>query len=115
MATATYKTLGRVSPADTNNADLYTVGSAVTGGAVLSTVAVANTTGSAAAYRIFVRNNSGDTAAQSNAIGYDVAIAANDTVALTLGISLSAGQILTVRSNTANALNFFAFGSEIVN
>jgi hypothetical protein len=114
MAVATYSTLGIVSPTDSNNAELYTVGSAVTGGAVLSTIAVANTTGSAGTYRIFVRNE-GAAAAQSNAIAYDVAIAANDTVALTLGITLDAADRLDVRTANANQLNFFAFGSEIIN
>jgi len=114
MATATYALLGVASPTDTNNATLYTVGSAVTGGAVLSTLAVANTTGSAGTYRIFVQNE-GAAAAQSNAIAYDVAIAANDTVALTLGITLDAADVISVRTTNANQLNFFAFGSEITN
>ena len=114
MATATYALLGVASPTDTNNATLYTVGSAVTGGAVISTIAVANTTGSAGTYRIFIQNE-GASAAQSNAIGYDIAIAANDTVALTLGICLDAADVISVRTATANQLNFFAFGSEIVN
>ena len=114
MATATYALLGVASPTDTNNATLYTVGSAVTGGAVISTIAVANTTGSAGTYRIFVQNE-GAAAAQGNAIAYDVAIAANDTVALTLGITLDAADVISVRTANANQLNFFAFGSEIIN
>lgn len=114
MAVATYALLGVVSPTDSNNATLYTCGSAVTGGAVISTIAVANTTGSAGTYRIFVQNE-GTSAAQGNAIAYDVAIAANDTVALTLGICLDAADVISVRTANANQLNFFAFGSEIVN
>jgi hypothetical protein len=114
MATATYALLGVVSPTDSNNATLYTVGSGVTGGAVLSTIAVANTSGSAGSYRIFVQNE-GAAAAQSNAIGYDIAISANDTVALTLGICLDANDVISVRTANANQLNFFAFGSEIIN
>ena len=114
MAVATYKLLGIVSPTDTNNTNLYTVGTGVTGGCVISTIAIANTIGSAYTYRIFVRD-AGASAAQSNAIAYDVAIAASDTVALTLGITLEPTDIITVRSSQANALNFFAFGSEIVN
>lgn len=114
MAEAIYKILGVQSPSTDGTAALYTVGSAVTGGAVLSTIAIANTTGSAGSYRIFVRDE-GVAAAQSNAIGWDIAIAANDTTALTLGITLDVDDIISVRSTNANQLNFFAFGSEIIN
>ena len=113
MATASYKTLGIASPTDANNTTLYTVGSAVTGGAVISTIAVANTTGSAGSYRIFVRDE-GAAAAQSNALAYDVAIAANDTIAITVGLTLDVADVISVRTTNANQLNFFAFGSEIV-
>lgn len=113
MATATYKILGVVSPTDTSDANLYTTASTATSGAVVSTIAVANRTASATTYRVFVRPL-GVAATASNAIAYDVALAANDTVALTLGVTMSATDILTVRTASANSCNFFAFGSEIV-
>jgi len=112
MATATYSLLGTATPSGT--VALYTCGTVNTGGAVLSTIAIANTSGSAGSYRIFVQNE-GATAAQGNAIAYDVAVAANDTTALTLGITLDAADAISVSSTNANQLNFFAFGSEIVN
>jgi hypothetical protein len=37
----------------------------------------------------------------------------NSTITMTLGITLNAGDIITVRSGTANALTFHAFGNEI--
>jgi hypothetical protein len=52
---------------------------------------------------------------QGNAIAFDVAIAANDTVALTLGVTLDAADVISVSSTNTNQLNFFAFGSEIIN
>ena len=45
-------------------------------------------------------------------VAYDVAIAANDTIALTLGITLATTDKLDVYASSAN-LSFAAFGSEI--
>jgi predicted amidohydrolase len=105
-----YKILGQAAPADTNNADLYTVPSATE--SVTSTIAIANTTASSSTARVFVRNN-GATAAASNAIIFDTAVPGNSTITLTLGITLDATDVITVRSSTANALIFHAFGNEI--
>ena len=44
---------------------------------------------------------------------YDVAIAANDTTALTLGMTLAATDVITIYASTSN-ISFNAFGSEIV-
>lgn len=109
MAT-TYKILGQSAPADTNNADLYTVGAGKS--AVISTLTIANVTGSAATARVFARV-AGATAAAGNALVYDVSVAANSTTALTLGITLAATDVITVRSSVTSALTFQAFGSEI--
>lgn len=108
MAT-TFKVLGQAAPANTSNADLYTVGSGKS--AIISTLNIANTTGTAATTRVFVRI-AGAAAAASNAIAYDVSIAANSVTALTLGATLAATDILTVQSGTGNALTFTAFGQE---
>ena len=113
-ASAVYRTLGGTAPTTAGTVTLYTCGTAITGGAVISTIAIANTTGSAGSYRIFVQDE-GAAAATGNAIAFDVAIAANDTVALTLGITLDAADVISVRTTNANQLNFFAFGSEITN
>jgi hypothetical protein len=109
MAT-TYKILGQSAPADTSNADLYTVGSGKS--AVISTVHIANVTGTAAKVRVFARI-AGATAGVGNALVYDVSIAANSFLALTTGITLAATDVLTVRSETSNAITFTVFGSEI--
>jgi hypothetical protein len=106
----TYKVLGQSAPADTNNATLYTVPSSTS--AVVSTLAIANVTGTAATCRIFVRI-AGATAAVSNAVLYDASIPANSTTSLTLGITLATTDVISVRTGTANSLTFSAFGSEI--
>ncbi len=108
MAT-TFKVLGQSAPTDTNNANLYTVPAATS--AIISTISISNVTGSTATARVFVRV-AGATAAVSNAIVYDVSIAANSTTAMTLGITMAATDVISVRSSTANALTFMAFGQE---
>jgi hypothetical protein len=108
MATV-YKVLGQSAPAATTNTDLYTVPSATS--AVISTLVVANRSGTAATYRIAIRP-AGATIANEHYIAYDVAVAAADSTTLTLGITLAATDVITVYSSTAN-LSFNAFGSEI--
>jgi hypothetical protein len=105
-----YKILGQAAPTDTNTADAYTV--PLLTDTIVSSIVVANTTATSANARVFVRNN-GATAATSNAVVYDVAVAANSTIALTLGITIDAGDVISVRTSTANALTFHVFGQEI--
>jgi len=109
MAT-TYKILGQAEPADANNQDLYTVPSATE--AIVSTLVVANTSGAAQTFRIFVRE-AGATAGTNNAIAYDTSLSANTQVAFTLGLTLQDTDIITVRSETGTSLTFQAFGSEL--
>lgn len=109
MATV-YKILGQSAPGTTSNADLYTVPSSTE--AIVSTLVVANTTGTDTTFRIFVRDG-GATASAGNAIAYDAAISANSQVAFTLGLTLSATDVITVQSATGAALTFSAFGSEL--
>jgi len=106
----THRVLGQAAPADTNNADLYTTPAATQ--AIVSTVTVANITATAATFRIAVRP-AGASIANQHWIAYDVSLGGADAVTLTLGVTLAATDVLTVRSGTANALAFSAFGVEI--
>ena len=108
MAT-TYKVLAQSAPSATTNTDVYTVGSGKS--AVVSTITVCNRAASAATYRIAIRV-AGATIANEDYIVYDVAIAANDTTCLTLGVTLAATDVVTVYASTAN-FSFNLFGSEI--
>lgn len=110
MASSTYKILGQQAPTGTTNVDLITVGAAKS--QVVSTLVVANTTTSSATCRVFARI-AGAAAATTNALIYDANIGPNATIAFTLGITLAATDVLTVRTGTANALTFTAFGSEL--
>jgi hypothetical protein len=105
-----YKVLGQVAPTNTSNANLYTVGAGKQ--AVVSTIAVANTTSTAAIGRVFVRI-AGAAAGQSNALIYDASFAANSTATFTIGITLNETDVITVQSSIADTLTFHAFGSEI--
>lgn len=104
-----YKVLGQSAPSATTNTDVYTVGSGKQ--AIISTITVANRAATAATYRIAVRP-SGATLANQHYIAYDITVAANDTTPVTLGISLTATDVITVYASTAN-LSFSIFGSEI--
>lgn len=90
-------------------ATLYSVPSATV--AVVSTIAIANTSASAATYRIGFDDTAG-TPGASEWLVYGPSVPANDTVFLSLGIALQAGQFIRV-SSSADTVTFQAFVSEI--
>jgi hypothetical protein len=106
----TYKILGQDNPSTTANADLYTVPSGTA--TVVSSLIVTNVTAIQALAHVFVRRT-GVAATTSNAIMYDVKVEANSLATFTLGLTMGAGDTITVRSDTANAIAFHAFGSEV--
>lgn len=108
MAT-TYKVLGQSALSATTNTDVYTVGAGKQ--AVVSSITICNRGGSSASYRIAVRP-SGATIANQHYLAYDVAIAANDTTVLTIGVTLQATDVVTAYASNAN-LSIGVFGSEI--
>ena len=107
MATA-YKVLGQIAPAATTATAIYTVPSATE--TVISSVTICNR-GTAATFRLAVRPD-GAALANQHYIAYDADIAANDTVVLTLGLTLNASDILEAYASSAN-LSFNAYGTEI--
>ena len=104
-----YLVLGQSAPSATTDTTLYTVPSATE--AIVSTITVTNRAATAATFRIAVRPNAA-TLANQHYVAFDVSIAANAVVALTLGITLDAADVITVRGSSAD-LSFNAFGSEI--
>jgi hypothetical protein len=106
----TYKVLAQAAPAATTEETLYTVGSGLS--AVVSTISVANQTGSAGTYRIAVRPSADSTTAQKHYIVYGATVGASDSIMLTLGLTLAAGDKVLVYASNAN-MSFSAFGSEI--
>jgi hypothetical protein len=103
----TYKILGQITGSNANQT-LYTVPAATS--AVVSTIVIANHSTSANSYRIGIIP-SGDTLSDENYIAYDTYIGANDTVAITAGITLATGDFLQVYGNDTGS--FSAFGTEL--
>jgi len=104
-----YKVLAQSAPSATTATDIYTVGSGKQ--AVVSTITVANRSASASSYRIAVRP-AGATLANQHYLAYDIAIAANDTTVLTIGVTLATTDVVTVYALSAN-LSFGIYGTEI--
>ena len=106
MATAN-KVLGQSAPSATTNTSLYTVPGATS--AQCSTLAVCNR-GVSTTFRVAVRP-AGAAIANEHYIAYDAYVNANDSVFLTLGITLAATDVVTVYGGHAN-LSFSLFGQE---
>jgi hypothetical protein len=108
MAT-TYKVLGQLAPALTTDTTLYTCPSATE--AVISSLVVTNRGSGSGTYRIAIRPN-GATLSAEHYVAFDVTLSANSFVSLTLGLTIDATDVITVRASTAD-FSFSAYGSEI--
>ena len=104
-----YKILGQLAAAATTEEGLYAV--PASSSTVVSSIVVANRGATAATYRLAVKPTAATTLATNHYIAYDVSIAANDSVALTLGITLAATNAIRTYASNTN-LTFTAFGSE---
>lgn len=110
MAT-TYKVLGQVqgTAAVGTYSTAYTVPASTS--AVVSTITICNQAASDATYRVAVAASG--TPATAEFIVYGATVKANDTVTLTLGLTLQATKNIVI-SSSANTTSFGVFGSEIV-
>jgi len=104
-----YKVLGQSAPSATTATTLYTVPASTS--AVVSTIVVANRDSTSATFRLAIRP-AGATLANQHYVAYDCSVGANDSTALTLGITLATTDVITVYASSAN-LTFNAYGSEI--
>lgn len=107
--TTAYKVLGQSNPTAATVTTLYTVPSA--NAAVISSIAISNqhTANSNVSIAICVANAAVGTA---NYIVKDALIVPNDTIFLTLGVTMAATDTIRINASTAN-IGFSAFGSEI--
>ena len=106
----TYKVLGQSAPAANTTANVYTVPAATQ--AVVSSIIVTNRNQNAnITYRLAVQP-AGVALANQHYIAYDSTVAALDTVALSLGLSLGNTDVLSVYTANAN-VSFGVFGVEI--
>jgi hypothetical protein len=102
-----YKVLGQLAATTTATA-VYTCPSSTE--TVISTITVCNRAATSKTYRIILRPND-EALDNKHYLAYDVNVAANDTTALTLGITMDATDKLYVSGST-NDLTFNVFGSE---
>ena len=110
MATI-YKVLGQVSPVTAaTTTTLYTVPAARS--TVVSTIVICNRGSTSSTFRIAVQPAAA-TLANQHYLNYDTAIPSNDTIFMTIGITLAATDIVTVYSSSSTNLSFSIFGSEI--
>ena len=104
----TYKVLGQAN-GNTVIANVYTVPAATQ--AVISTIVIANRSSSNTNYRIAVQP-AGAALSNQHYIAYDSVVAGNDSIALSLGLTMGNTDVLSVNASS-NVLSFSVFGSEI--
>ncbi len=108
MATA-YKVLGQTITSAAGTATLYTVPASTS--AVCSTIVVCNQAASAATFRIAVRP-AGAAVEAKHYLSYNTTINANDSITITIGITLATTDVISVTASTAT-VSFNLFGSEL--
>ena len=109
MAT-TYKVLAQFAPTVTAYPSVvYTVPSSTS--AVVSTVSICNRGTTPSTYTLAVLQSGGSTEDKIY-VTYDAPIAANETIFLTVGMTLATGDSVYIRPSNAN-LTVNMFGSEI--
>jgi hypothetical protein len=106
--TINYKVLGQSNPSATTATNLYTVPALTS--AIISTISICNQ-GVSGTFRIAIRP-AGATLSALHYIAYDASLNANDSISLSLGVTLATTDIITIYASTAN-FSFSAFGSEI--
>ena len=104
-----FKILGQNTPAATTSTDLLTVPGSTQ--YVVSTVVVANTTASGVTFRLSAAIG-GAALTTAQYLFYDVALGANSSTTLTLGLTLDATDKLRVYASTTG-VTFNAFGTAI--
>ncbi len=109
MPTA-YKVLGQSNPSASTETTLYTVPSATQ--AVVSSIAVCNQAATSATFRIAVRPAADATTTAKHYLVYGTTVAANDTVVLTIGVTMAASDKIQIIGSTST-LSFTAYGSEL--
>ena len=108
MANA-YKILGQLADASANDVTLYTVPASTE--TIVSTIIICNREATANTFRLAIKEDGG-AVANEDYIAYDTNIDANDTITLTLGITLDASDVISAGASDAN-VSFSVFGTEI--
>jgi hypothetical protein len=107
--TTVYKVLGQITPSANTASTLYTVPSA--NSAIISTLSICNQDSAATTFRLAVRP-AGESLGSKHYLNYDTPLPGNDTITVTIGMTLAATDVVTVYAGSAT-VSFNAFGSEI--
>ena len=106
----TYKLLGQARENSTNAVSVYSPSASTE--TIIKTIVVANTTSSAATFRMFVDDN-GTTYDESTALAFDMDISANSVVQFDGEYIMNdSNGNFAYRSSVANALTITLFGME---
>lgn len=104
-----YKVLGQGKDADTAPVDLYTVPAATQ--AVISSISICNADSSSHTFDILIRP-AGAASAAVHRLAFLAPIAPNDSIILTVGVTLDATDVVTVEASDDEVV-FHAYGSEV--
>ncbi len=110
MSTETYSVLGQAAPTGTTETTLLTVGAAQQ--VVASTLAICNITANTCHADVNVRPG-GAAVANAHANLRNTAIDPYTTLFVTIGLTLAATDVVSVRSDTGNGLAFSLYGTVI--
>jgi len=92
-------------------ANLYSASGTASTSTIISSIVICNTSSSSATYTIAI-NTASATYATGRYVVYQATIAGNDTVALTLGLTMDPTNRYLNVSSSANTVNFSAYGVE---
>ena len=105
----TYKIISQSAPATNTNTNIYTVPASTE--TVISTIVIANRSETDDTFLIRIRPNGAALAPQQLLVAAST-VGGRDSITLTLGLTLSAADILVVRSTNGTS-SFNVFGTEI--
>lgn len=105
----TYKVLGQSFPAANTFNNVYTV--PLNASAIISTLNVCNTSASNVTFRAAIRP-AGETITAKNYVVFESPIPGQDSISVSLGMTMGNTDVLTVFSNQGN-VSFSVFGTEI--
>ena len=109
MTANRYKVLGQINPSANTQTTLYTV--PASNSAVISSITICNQGATTATFCLAVQV-AGATITNKQYLNFNTPVPANDTIHMTLGMTLAATDALSANANTAS-VSFNVFGSEI--
>jgi hypothetical protein len=105
----TYKVLGQSAPSATTDTTLYTVPASTQ--TVASSISICNRSATGGTFRLAIRP-AGESIANKHYISYDTVVPGNDSIHLTIGITMGNTDVVTVYANNTN-FSFTLFGTEL--